>query len=44
MSRYPPTGYIAFILKKVKFYGGRGPDMRAGGRITKTPKKHDLSH
>ena len=26
MSRYPPTGYIAFILKKVKFYGGRGSD------------------
>ena len=28
------------ILKKVKFYGGRGPGMR----VTQTPKKHDLSH
>ena len=27
---YPPTGYIMFSLKKLKFYG-------AGGRITQTP-------
>ena len=30
--RYPPTGYIMFSLKKLKFYGGRGPDMRVRGR------------
>ena len=27
---YPPTGYTMFSLKKLKFYGGRGPDMRVG--------------
>ena len=25
MMCYPPTGYIVFSLKKLKFYGGRGP-------------------
>ena len=33
---YPPTGYIMFSLKKLKFYGGRG--LGAGGRIAQTPK------
>ena len=28
---YHPTGYIMFSLKRLKFYEGRGPDMRAGG-------------
>ena len=23
---YPPTGYLMFSLKKLKFYGIRGPD------------------
>ena len=39
MMSYPPTGYIMFSLKKLKFYGDRGLgtgggalDMRAGGR------------
>ena len=35
MMCYPPTGYIMFSLK-LKFYGGRKPDMTAGGRITQT--------
>ena len=30
MIYYPPTGYIMFSLKKLKFYGGRG-------RKTQTP-------
>ena len=25
MMCYPPTGYIMFTLKGLKFYGGRGP-------------------
>ena len=29
--RYSPTGYIAFNLKKLKFYGGRELDIKAGG-------------
>ena len=35
---YPPSSYILFSLRKLKFYGGWGqgnggwePDMRAGG-------------
>ena len=35
---YPPSGYITFSLRKLKFYGARGPragergpDVRAGG-------------
>ena len=35
--RYPPSGYIIFSLKKLKFYGGWGPNMKAGGQITQTP-------
>ena len=38
MMCYPPSGYITFSLRKLKFYGargpragGRGPDVRAGG-------------
>ena len=34
---FPPTGYIVFSLKKLKFYGGRGPDMRAGDRGPNNP-------
>ena len=30
MIYYPPTGYIMFSFKKLKFYGGRG-------RKTQTP-------
>ena len=26
MMCYPPTGYIMFSLKKLNFYGARGPD------------------
>ena len=26
MMCYPPTGYIMFSLKGLKFYGGWGPD------------------
>ena len=37
MMRYSPTGYITLNLKKLKFYGGRELDIRAGGRITQTP-------
>ena len=33
MICYPPTGYIVFGLKRLKFYGDRGPDMRAGGGL-----------
>ena len=32
-----PSGYAIFSLRKLKFCGGRGPDMRAGGRITQRP-------
>ena len=36
------TGYIIFSLRK-KFYGGRGPDMKAGDRITQTHLKIPFS-
>ena len=39
MTRYPPTGYIVFSLKKLKLYGGRG----AGGHITQIPYIFSLS-
>ena len=26
MCCYPPTGYVMFSLKKLTFYGDRGPD------------------
>ena len=32
---YPPSGYIAFSLRKLKFYGGRGTE--AGGRGPDNP-------
>ena len=28
---YPRSGYIMFSLTNLKFYEGRGPDMRNGG-------------
>ena len=34
---YPPLGYIIFSLRKLKFYGGRGPDMRAGDQGPDNP-------
>ena len=44
MMCYRPTSYIMFSLKKLKFYGDRGPgaggrrlDMKAVGRIAQTP-------
>ena len=39
MMCYPPSGYIIFSLRKLKLYGGRGPDVRtgAGGQTTQTP-------
>ena len=51
MMCYRPTSYIMFSLKKLKFYGDRGPgaggrrpDMRAGGRITQTPSQKCFSN
>ena len=49
MMCYPPTGYIMFSLKKLKFHRGRGPgagvrgpDMRARVQIIQTPlNKYD---
>ena len=37
---YPPSGYIIFSFRKLKFCGGRGQgeDMGAGGRITQRPQ------
>ena len=44
MMCYPLSGYIIFSLRKLKFYGGWGPDVRAGagGWITQTPVKKNL--
>ena len=47
MTSYPPTGYIMFSLKKLKFYGSRRPGAGARGpgaegRITETPFGSDL--
>ena len=39
MMCYPPSGYIIFSLRKLKFYGGREQDVSARGRITQTPVK-----
>ena len=39
MMCHPPTGYIMFSLRKLKYYGDRGPDMRARGRGTENPNK-----
>ena len=36
---YTPSGYIIFSLRKLKFYGSQGPDMRGGGRITQAPAR-----
>ena len=37
--RYPPSGYIIFSLRKLKFYGGRDRILRPGveGWLTQTP-------
>ena len=37
MMCHPPKGYIMFGLKKLKYYGDRGPYMRARGRGTDNP-------
>ena len=37
MMCYHPSGCIIFSLRKLKFYWGRGPDMRVGGRGPDNP-------
>ena len=38
MVYYPPSGYVIFSLRNLKFYEGRRPDMRTGGRGLDKPK------